>query len=341
VSLVKNVSEVPDKLPHLVLPDLGLLPPLLVPALSLAIVGLVQGAGISQGYTNSDGKHPNASHDFIGEGVANVASSFFQGMPVGGSLSATSLVVNGGARTRWANIITGLVIAVTLLMFGGAVGQLAMPALAGLLIVVGFQMLRPEAVETVWKTGSVQQVVMGTTFVGTLLIPLQYAVLVGVAISLLLYAFDESNQIRIVEWKWREGDFPLERPSPEQLPPGEVTILIPYGSLFFAAAPIFEKQLPELSLANRSVVVLGLKGYIEVGSTFLDVLANYSGDLRSHNSRLILAEVSRSIMEQLERTGKIKSIGRRGIFLATDRFGESIIQAQDAGEDWIDRIAQN
>ena len=114
---------------------------LFVPALSIAIVGLVQGAGISQGYINPDGKYPDSSKDFIGEGGVNVAASFFKGMPVGGSISATSLVVSSGARSRWANIFAGVVIAATLLLCGYLVSSLAMASLAGLLIVVGFQTL--------------------------------------------------------------------------------------------------------------------------------------------------------------------------------------------------------
>ena len=72
----------------------------MVPALSLAFIGLVQGAGISANYPNPDGRYPDASRDFVGQGAANVAAGLFQGMPVGGSLSATALNKQAGARSR-------------------------------------------------------------------------------------------------------------------------------------------------------------------------------------------------------------------------------------------------
>ena len=78
-----------------------------MPALSLALVGLVQGAGISANFPNEDGSYPDASRDFVGQGVANVASGVFQGMPVGGSVSGTSLNKTAGARTRLSLVIAG------------------------------------------------------------------------------------------------------------------------------------------------------------------------------------------------------------------------------------------
>ena len=92
VAALNDIADIPGSLPLPMLPDFGLIPALIVPALSLAFVGLVQGAGISANFPNPDGTYPEASRDFVGQGAANVASGFFQGMPVGGSMSASSLV---------------------------------------------------------------------------------------------------------------------------------------------------------------------------------------------------------------------------------------------------------
>ena len=79
---------------------LRLVPSLVVPALSLAFVGLVQGATISANFPNPDGRYPDVSRDFVGQGTANVIAGIFQGMPVGGSVSASSLNKAAGARSR-------------------------------------------------------------------------------------------------------------------------------------------------------------------------------------------------------------------------------------------------
>ena len=125
VAKVSDIAEIAGGLPTPALPDFSQVFALIVPALSLAVIGLIQGAGVSQSFVNPDGRYPDPSRDFIGEGAANVAAGFFQGMPVGGSASATSLVVGSGARTRLANIFAGVVIAIITLLFAGAVGKLA------------------------------------------------------------------------------------------------------------------------------------------------------------------------------------------------------------------------
>ena len=100
VSLVSDVSPMPETLPRPVLPDLSYLTGLVAPAIALAIIALVHGAGISQSYRNPDGEYPDTSRDLVGQGAANVAGAFFQGLPAGGSLGGTALLPKSGARSR-------------------------------------------------------------------------------------------------------------------------------------------------------------------------------------------------------------------------------------------------
>ena len=337
VAQLQDIAEAPGSLPRPVLPSLSLIPSLIIPALSLAFVGLVQGASITQSYLNPDGKYPDASGDFVGQGVANMFSGLFQGMPVGGSFSATSLVTNAGARSRFANIFAGLTMGVVIVVFGEYISYIAMPAMSGLLIVIGFRTFKPEQVRMVWKTGLVQRVVMGITFFFCLLIPLQFAVLVGVAMSLLLYVIQQSNQITIKQWKETEGPYPIEQDPPETLPANEVLVLFPYGSLFFAAAKLFEQQLPEITdETSNTVVILSLRGHDDLGSTFLTVLERYNEDLQAHHSKLMLAGVNDSVVTQLEKTKLIKKIGRENIYVATAQIGQAGLAAWEAAEKWIE-----
>ncbi len=336
VALVSDIAEIPDSLPRPTLPSLSVFPALVIPAISLALVGLVQGAGVSQNYVNPDGKYPNPSGDFVGQGVANIAAGVFQGMPVGGSLSATALAHSSGAKSRFANIFAGITIVIVLLLFGDAIASLAMPALAGLLIVVGFGTLKIQDIELVWKTGNVQRTVMVITFVFTLLVPLQYAVLVGVALAVLLFVFKQSNRIIIKEWTLRDGQLPIEKDAPEVVPANQITVLVPFGSLFFAAVQTFEEELPDVVENTRNaVIILSLRNRAELGSTFLGVLDRYAEDLQAHRSKLMLAEVSRFSKGVIEQTGQIRIYGRENVFEATEVVGESIVEAHHAAEKWI------
>jgi SulP family sulfate permease len=336
VAQVNDIADVPGSLPRPALPPLAVIPALILPAFSLAFVGLVQGAGVSKNYANPDGKYPDISGDFVGQGAANVFSGLFQGMPVGGSVSATSLAVNAGARSRFANIFAGITMAVVIVVFGGLVGYIALPAIAGLLIVIGFRTLKPDQVEMVWKTGPIQQAVMIITFIFCLLIPLQHAVLIGVALSVVLFVVQQSNQITVKQWVEQPGGMPLEQEPPESVPPHQVTALAIYGSVFFANASLVEERLPDVTEDTRhAAVILSLRGGTGLGSTFLEVLERYAVNLREHQSRLILSGVTEEVESQLTETAIAPTIGRENVFLHTERIGESFNNAWDAAEKWL------
>ncbi len=340
VPLVGDVTTVPRALPGFAFPDFALVLDLIVPAFALAIIGLVQGAGISQGYPNPDGKFPDASGDFLGQGVANMSASFFQGMPSGGSLSGTALIVSAGAKSRWANFLCGVLIAVTVLLFAGVVKLIAMPALAGMLIVVGYQTIKPANIRSVWQTGRVPRVVMLITFVGTLMMPLQYAVMLGVATAILLYVFQGANRIRLVELVLVKGGFPTEQPAPRTLASRRATALLPYGSLFYAAAKTLEENLPVADDARQAVVIFLLRGYDEFGSTMIGVLDRYARTLQRNGGRLMLAGVSEGVFQQIERTGLLRLIGRENVFKEQPQLGAAANQALEAAEAWLETLDQ-
>ena len=251
VAQLRDIADIPSSLPLPMMPLFAQMPALLLPAISLAFIGLVQGAGISASFPDEHGNYPDASRDFVGQGAANIAVGLFQGMPVGGSMSATSLVTNAGARTRLALPDRGAVIALVTVSFAGVVGYIAMPALAGLLMTVGYRTIKPDHIAAVWKTGKTQAVVMSVTFVLTMIIPLQNAVLVGVGISMILYIINESNRATLKRRIPDDEGNMRETEPPERIGSREVVALQPYGSLFFAAAPVFEDLLPDVDSVLR------------------------------------------------------------------------------------------
>jgi sulfate permease, SulP family len=337
VAILDDLSAVPRSLPLPAAPMLRLVPMLLLPALSLAFVGLIQGAAISASFPNPDGSFPDASRDFIGQGAANVIVGVFRGMPVGGSMSASALNKAAGGRSRQALIIAGVVMAIVILAFAGLVGKIAMPALAGLLILIGFRTIKPADLKSVWKTGTVQKVVLVTTFVLTMVIPLQYAVLIGVGMSMILHVVRQSNQITIKRQQIDLEGFLIETDPPAQLQAREVVVLQPYGSLFFAAASAFESGLPALTDASRrSVVILRLRGRTDLGVTFMDVLRRYAGGLAALDSKLVIVSASERIQEQLRVSGIIDLIGPENVYTGDERVGATLKRAHAEAVAWIE-----
>jgi len=146
----------------------GFLIGVLVTTIAVAIIALVQAAGVSSSVPNPDGEYPDPSGDFRGQGIANGAVGVFGGVPVGGSLSGTILIQNLGGRNRSANISTGVFALVAILLIAPFIERTPMPTLAGLLMVIGFSMINRDRIVTVWHTGRASSAVMVLTFIPAL-----------------------------------------------------------------------------------------------------------------------------------------------------------------------------
>jgi SulP family sulfate permease len=308
----------------------------MVPALSLALVGLVQGAGISANFPNPDGSYPDASRDFIGQGIANIASGGLEGMPVGGSVSATSLNAAAGARTRASLAVAGLVMAIIIVAFSGVIGNVAMPALGGLLLLIGIRTVKPYDLASVWKTSLESRLVLVATFVLTLVIPLQYAVITGVGLSAVLYIVGQANRVTVKRRVFTDDGHMIETEPPTELGANDVVVLQPYGSLFFAAAPVFEAALPSVAPSSRnSVLILRLRERSDVGSTFIDVLRRLATSLHAVGSKLVIVSVNDRLADQLRITGLAEQIGLDNLYAGTERVGAALERAYQDSLAWV------
>ena len=331
-----DFAEIPSGLPLPAWPLLSAIPDLIIPAISLSFVGLVQGAGITASFPNPDGTYPDASRDFLGQGVGNIVSGVFRGMPVGGSTSATALISEAGMVTNMAKVFAGLVMVVAIVFFSSAVSYIAMPALAALLIVIGVRTVKPKEIVAVWRTGPVQRVVMASTLILTIIIPLQFAVLVGVAFSMILYIIRSSSNVVVKRLIVHDGDVELVD-APAEVGADEVVILQLYGSIFFASAATYEQLLPRVTRESRnSVVVLRLRGKADLGGTFMDLVGRYAKALRAADSRLVVMSVEDRVLDQLEVTGAAEIIGRDHIYPADDWLGRELRSVAADSRAWVD-----
>jgi SulP family sulfate permease len=334
VAVVGDTTEILRSLPSLNLPELSLVPTMLLPALTIAIIALVQAAGVSGSIPNPDGEYPDPSGDFRGQGAGNLAVGLVGGVPVGGSVSGTIMIQNMGGKSRWANIFTGIFVAVAVLLIAPFIEKIPMATLAGLLISVGFSMINVPRMETVWNTGAVPMSIMVITFVTTLFVPLQVAVGLGVVLHIILYVYRSAEKVRIERIVPQNDGSTVEGETPEKLPSHEILILEPIGSLFFAGAAEFEEDLPDVGDAHHTVVIIRLRDRDEVGSTFVRVIERYTRLLQEGDNLLMLAGLNQQVLEQLERTELLDLIGKENVFLAQPRYRASLEQALARAQAW-------
>ncbi|MBE2224015.1 MAG: SulP family inorganic anion transporter [Anaerolineae bacterium] len=336
VAVVGDTIDIPRSLPALNLPTLSLIPPMILPALTIAIIALVQAVGVSQNIPNPDGNYPDPSGDFRGQGVANMAVGLVGGLPVGGSVSGTIQLQSIGGKSRWGNIFTGVFTAVCVMLIVPFIEEIPMTTLAGTLIVVGVQMINKEGIERVWRTDWVPTAVMIITFLITLFAPLQIAVGVGVIFSGIMFVYQSADEVRIERVVSQPDGTYAEEAVPDELSSKEVMALLPVGSLFFAGAANFESKLPDIGDTRRAVVIIILRDRDKIGSTFVRVIDRYAQKLDATGNKLILAGVSEGVMEQLEDTELMDLLGHEDIIPADPQFFESLNKAVSVAQVWID-----
>jgi SulP family sulfate permease len=341
VTLVGDTTNIPRTIPIPHLPQLSLVPSLILPALAIALIALVQAAGVSQSVPNPDGEYPDPSGDFRGQGIANIAVGLSGGIPVGGSVSGTALVRSSGAQSRWANIFTGLFGLVVVLLFAPVVELIPLAALAGLLVTVGAGMVNVPRLRTVWNTGAAPLTIMLITFVATLFTPIQVAVALGVMLHILLYIFRSAEAVRLERIVPQEDGTFVEGDVPKALPSGEIVVLQPIGSLFFAGVAELEEHLPKVGQAQEAVVIIRLRDRDEVGSTFIRTIERYLKSLQTGGNVLMLEGLSEKVLDQLRRTDLLNLIGEENVFLGQPQHGASLRQALAAAEEWLARDQGN
>jgi SulP family sulfate permease len=270
VARVGDSGDIPRGIPLPHVPDFGLFSFSLVTgalAVAVAAIVLVQGAGVSEAAPNEDGTASDPNRDIIAQGVGNLASGFFRGLPVGGSVGQTAINVSAGGRTRWAAIWSGIWMLVILALFSGLVAKVAMPTLGAILIFAAIGSLRPGEIATIWRTGLTSQIAVITTFAATLFLPVAAAVGIGVALSLLLQLNTEAMDLTVVELVPRDGGQFEERPSPATLTSHHVTLLDVYGSLLYAGSRTLQAHLPDPAGTQAAAVVLRWSATTPTAST--------------------------------------------------------------------------
>lgn len=339
VRTVRDIGTIPRGIPTLFLPSFADSLNVITGAFSIAVIALVQGTGVSQIVPNPDGSRSRISRDFIAQGAANIASGLFRGLPVGGSLGATALNVAFDAGRRWAAIFAGLWMAVIVIGFPDMVAYVAMPALAALLIHAGIHSIKPADLTSVWRAGWPSRLACATTFVATLVLPIQAAVGLGVILSALLYMKKSSTDVTLVELVERADGRVEERKPRDHLPGDRVTVLDIYGHLFYAGARTLEQMLPSPGPdAKHPVVILRLRGRGSLGATLEEVLAQYARRLEAADGRLYLTGLGKQAHHEVTRMAKLRVSGPVRAYEVTPILWQSTHQAQVDADAWLVKV---
>ncbi len=297
-------------------------------SLAIAIIGLVEAISISKSIAGTSRQKTDANQEFIGQGIANAVSSFFQCFAGSGSFTRSAINYFTGAATRLSGIMSGVIIAVILLVLAPYARYIPMPCLAGVIMVIAYNMVNKKEMEKVYKIGKSDSIVMWITLCATVLMPdLDWAIYLGIAISIILYLHDTNKvPIKILVPSRAEDLRFIEREIQYVKDKVEILIIQLEGNLYFGSAYDLEKKLQTL-VGKSEVFILRMKTVAMIDMTSLDSLKRFIRDIKETGGEVILCGIRSGLNGMLVNSGLSADIGPENIFLSEDEVFASSIKA--------------
>jgi SulP family sulfate permease len=196
---VAVVGAIPQSLPPFHFPDIhGLeievdIADLAPGALAIAILGLMEAVSIAKSIAGQTHQRLNVNQEFIGQGLANMAASMFSGYPGSGSFTRSAVNFRSGGKTPMSGVLSGVAVAGVVLLAAPLASKLPVAALAGVLMVVAYDMIRKEDIKRAILATRGDAAVLVVTFLSTLFLHLEFAIYVGVLLSIGLHLAETSH----------------------------------------------------------------------------------------------------------------------------------------------------
>ena len=287
----------------------GLVGPAFTIALLAAIESLLS-AVVADGMIG--GRH-RSNMELVAQGVANIASPLFGGIPATGAIARTATNVKNGGRTPVAGMIHALTLLLIMLFFGRWAGLIPMATLAAILVVVSYHMSEWRTFRNEFRAPRSDVIVMLTTFFLTVLVDLTVAIEVGMVLSAFLFMkrMAEVTNVSAVTGEFVEDAQDEEVGGNRTLPPG-VEIYEVNGPFFFGAAEAFRETLTSLAVKPR-VLILRMRHVPAMDSTGVHALRDVVVRSRQEGTLVLLAEVHSQPRSVLERSDIVKLIGPGGV----------------------------
>jgi len=245
---ITTLGALPFGLPPLSTPDLslGTLRQLLPIAIALTILSLTEAMSIARAIAIKTEQRIDSNQEFIGQGLSNIAGSFFSAYPSSGSFNRSGLNLDSGARTPLAAVFSALLLIVLLQFVAPLVGFLPHAAMAGVLFLVAWGLFDFDQIRHILRTNRQESVVLLTTLAATLLMSLESAIYVGVLLSLLLY-LNRTSRPAIEDVKPATGEDEYHFSNSTGLPDcPQLKMLRVNGSFFFGAVDHVQQTMTQV-----------------------------------------------------------------------------------------------
>ncbi|KAG1660481.1 Glutamine--fructose-6-phosphate aminotransferase [isomerizing] [Nymphon striatum] len=339
------IGVVPSGLPGFKIPDVefGQMVNLIVSAAVIGLLGFVEAISVAKAIASETRQRLSANQELVGQGMANIVASMFQAYPVSGSFSRSAVNFAADAKTGFSSIVTGILVATTLLFLTPLLYHLPQATLAAVIMVAVFNLIKIEPIVHAWKVHRHDGFVAVAVFLVTLFFAphLEKGIMAGVVLSLGLFLYRTMSP-RFVE-VGRHEDGSLRSAELFDLKTSDTVSIFRYdGDLYFANAGYLEgKVLNSIAQKpNLKVMVLDFESVDLIDSTGEETLARIAERLEVAGIELYIARAKRTMRDAFTRSGLMDKIGEDRFFrertLAAKFAKENLREEIGRGSDVVD-----
>ncbi len=322
-------GKIPSSLPMPVIPhlDLAVIKNLIQPAFTIALLGGIESllsAVVSDGMIG--GRH-KSNMELIAQGVANIFSSLFGGIPATGAIARTVTNVKNGGRTPVAGMVHAIVLLLIMVFVGKWAALIPMATLAGILVVVAYNMSEWENFLSVLKGPRSDSAVLITTFLLTVIVDLTVAIEIGMVLAVFLFM---RNMIKVSEVSMltnHDGEGINDHETISNfIIPKEVEVFEISGPLFFGAAYKFKDAIKFIE-EKPKVLIIRMRYVPIIDATGISSIKDVYKETKHMGIKLILSEVnSEKVFEELKKARLVFAIGKANV---TDSFEEALQRSEE------------
>ncbi|MFZ5941473.1 MAG: SulP family inorganic anion transporter [Bacteroidota bacterium] len=310
------------------MPDLSLsgLSVYFMPALTIALLGAIESllsAVVSDGMIGSTHR---SNTELIAQGIANMVTPFFGGIPATGAIARTATNVRSGGRTPVAGMVHAVTLLLIMLFFGRWAKLIPMSVLAGILIVVAYNMSEWRSFVSILRGSAFDIIVLLVTFFLTVLVDLTVAIEIGIVLSSLLFMkrMADAGQAALVE---NDSDLMADY---KDLPK-EISVYEISGPFFFAASKSYSEVMKSLG-SRANILIIRMRHVPFIDSTGARNFRESIRAMQASGSRIVLSGVRPEVMKELERGRIAFMVGKANIlpdFDAAVKRAENLLQQKD------------
>lgn len=328
ITTIGDLYTLPSGMPAPHLPELNLsdgqtlislVQELFPSAFTIAMLGAIESLLSAMVADGVIGDKHNSNTELIAQGVANVVTPFFGGIPATGAIARTMANINNGGRTPVAGMIHAVVLLLVLLCFGPLVGMIPMACLAGVLIIVSYNMSGWREILALSKAPKSDVIVMLVTFVLTVIFDLTIAIEIGLLLAVILF-LKRTNETTVIRSFSDEidptlsNDIRLHGNDLEKLhiPPHTEVYEID-GPYFFGIANKFDEISQRMGTDGQKVRILRMRKVSFMDSTGIHNLEQLYVRSQRCGMTLVLSGVNENVYKTLDKAGLVEKIGKENV----------------------------